>query len=76
MKHSHHPIVSVAITAIEHLQGVGYGFSNSMAYYRRALAIYVVWYNFCRPHESIGWLTPAEYLGLDAMSPEDVLRLV
>lgn len=41
------------------------GFSKSIENHRNALALYFVWYNFCRPHLSLGPVTtPAMAAGL------------
>ena len=39
-------------------------FSKELANYRYALALYFAWYNFIRPHKSLGGRTPAMAAGL------------
>ena len=39
-------------------------FSKKLYNHRHALALYFVWYNFCRPHKTLSGQTPAMAAGL------------
>ena len=50
-------------------------FSKKVQNHIYALALYFVWYNFCRTHKSLGGKTPAQAAGL-ADSPRDMRWVV
>ena len=39
-------------------------FSKKLENHRHAVALYTLWYNWIRPHKSLGWETPAMVAGL------------
>lgn len=40
------------------------GFSKKIENLEHAIALYFVYYNFCRPHSSLKGLTPAQRIGI------------
>ena len=58
---------------------MSYGFSKKVYNHQMALALYFVWYNFCKPHGSLGPVTtPAVAAGLTEfpMEVREILDLI
>ena len=51
-------------TNIKRLTRKTNGFSKSMAHHQWMLSLYTMWYNFCRPHHTLG-KTPAMAMGIE-----------
>ena len=53
-------------------------YSKKRKQHRYALALYFVWYNFCRPHHSLGGITPAMSMGLaeTVWSARDLVKVL
>ena len=62
-------------TALRRFVRLGNGFSRKLENLRAAVAVYVVWYNWCKKHRGINWQTPAMAMGL-ASGPWPVSRLL